>query len=487
MRRTRLAALAVSAAVLIGSSPVPYSAPPSGALHLSPCIEGRQHIPALCGWFSVYEDRAARGGRFLSLRLVVLKARVSSGRAVALVPGGPGQSAVSLAPFVADGRLARELIALRDRYDILFVDARGMGESQPFACDLAPATRPEAYFRELWPAALVSACWRRTVRTRDPNLYDTNNAVDDLDDVRRALGYRSIVLDGGSYGTFFAFVYLRRHPEHVQSAVLDGVYAPRFIPLPGAPHAAQATLDDLVARCAADAMCHGRFPQFGSHFAALLKRFEAGPLHVPLQRGKRRIVVPLSKEVFVDQFRQMLDSPGNAAYLPAIVEAGWRGDYGPIADMVDSVSQSLAHGLDWGAFFSYTCAEEIPFVSDREIDVAARRSFAGELRVRAQQRACRRWPVRPMPPAFNQPVRSAVPVLMIAGTDDPATPARDARAQLPYLSRGALVLVRGAGHVTETRCTDALKIQFIRTRSARAAEASRCRTTFTAPPFAMHP
>jgi hypothetical protein len=51
----------------------------------------------------VYEDRAARSGRIISLRLVILKAKHSAHHAIAVVAGGPGQSAVSLAPMIADG------------------------------------------------------------------------------------------------------------------------------------------------------------------------------------------------------------------------------------------------------------------------------------------------------------------------------------------------------------------------------------------------
>lgn len=55
---------------------------------------------------------------------------------------------------------------------------------------------------------------------RRMRVYNTNNAVDDLDSIRAALGYERIVLDGGSYGTFFSLVYIRRHPDHVESAML---------------------------------------------------------------------------------------------------------------------------------------------------------------------------------------------------------------------------------------------------------------------------
>ncbi len=443
-------------------------------------------MPAACGTFGVREDRTSRSGRTISLRLVVLKAKHPSGRAIAFVPGGPGQSAVSLAPLVADRVFAKELSVLRDRYDILFADSRGMGGPDGFTCDLAPPAHPGDYFRQLWPDERVSACRAQSAARSNLNLYNTNHAVDDLDAIRAALGYPMLVLDGGSYGTFFSFVFLRRHPQHVESAVLSGVYAPHFQPLPGDPVGAQTALDDLVAKCRRDAVCRTHFPRFAQHFDVLVRRFDRGPLSVKVKNleSKRYETVLLSKEVFVDQFRQMLDQPENAATLPYVVERAYRRDYVPLGELVQAVSQGLAHGINWGAFLSYTCAEEIPFLSEAELKAAAARSFAGNLRARAQQRACSIWNVRAMPPSFNEPVRSDVPVLMVSGSDDPATPARYAAQELPYLPNAKRVLVRGAGHTTETPCTTRLIVEFVRTRSAKRLDTSQCSAVFVPPHFA---
>ena len=89
-----------------------------------------------------------------------------------------------------------------------------------------------------------------------------------------------------------------------------------------------------------------------------------------------------------------------------------------------------------------------------------------------------------MPAAFNQPVVSDLPILMIDGSDDPATPAKYAQAALPYLHDAKLVIVKGAGHVTETACTDKLVVQFVHARSAAGLNVNRCTSAFTMPPFA---
>src|SRR5205085_9239053 len=90
--------------------------------------------------------------------------------------------------------------------------------------------------------------------------YTTAEAMDDLDDVRAALGYDRINLTGGSYGTRAALVYLQRHPPHVRSLALEGiVVGDAHMPLTFARDA-QPSFDQTAAACAADAACHAAFP-----------------------------------------------------------------------------------------------------------------------------------------------------------------------------------------------------------------------------------
>ncbi len=158
-------------------------------------------------------------------------------------------------------------------------------------------------------------------------------------------------------------------------------------------------------------------------------------------------------------------------------------DYGPLGQVLNVMSGGLAGALDYGAFLSYTCADEMPFIAEGDVKAAAAHSFAADLRFRAQQHACSIWNVRPTPPRFNDVVRSDVPILMITGSDDPTTPPRYAAEELPYLPNAEQVLVRGAGHTTELPCTDRLIVQFVRAGSAKGLEVSRCRAAFTPPHF----
>ncbi|HEY6324998.1 MAG TPA: alpha/beta fold hydrolase, partial [Candidatus Cybelea sp.] len=371
--------------------------------------------------------------------------------------------------------------------DVLLLDNRGTGKSAPQLCDFAPADRPELYFMHLWPDALVRSCRAKLARTANLSLYTTSLAADDLDDVRAALGYPQLVLDGGSYGTRFYLDYARRHPGSVESVVLDGVAPPGLlvIPLQDAK-GAQDAMTRIIAECRADASCSAHFPSLEARFDALVRRFDHGPLRVPLHDAttKRITFVRLSKEVFADRLRQLLYYPEIAAYAPFIIDRAYLGDYSPLATMVEMITQGLAQELATGLNLSVTCAEDVPFVTEGDVARTSANSFEGDLRVRAQQRACRIWNVAPAPRSFVQPVRSDAPILMISGTDDPTSPPAFAQAALRYLPNARILLIRNAGHGTETPCGDRRIVEFIRARSAKDLELKSCASEYHRPPFA---
>ena len=105
-----------------------------------------------------------------------------------------------------------------DRRDLVLVDMRGTGLSEPYDC-------PELQ-RGVGPEGLtLSECARRLGERYIS--YRTQAGVDDLDDVRRALGLRRISLYGDSYGTYFAQSYAFRHPDTLRALVLDSAYPAR--------------------------------------------------------------------------------------------------------------------------------------------------------------------------------------------------------------------------------------------------------------------
>lgn len=481
-RRTSYLIAALLSLGITGTTPALSAT--SSALQSHACTVGQTKKAALCGTLTVYENRAAQSGRTIAIHFILIKAKHPSQRAIAWNPGGPGASATEAAPYFADAPGAIQ--TLRDTYDILLMDNRGTGQSGNQQCELTPAAHPDVYFMQLWPDAPLKACRDRLAAHADLSLYTTSLAADDLDQLRDALGYPRLALNGGSYGTFFYLVYARQHPEHVESIVLDGVAPPHFyfIPLPMAA-GAQTAIVDLASACRADASCSGHFPNFASHFWAVIHRFDGGPVTVPVRNTVTHAMqnVKLSKEVLVEAVRHALYFPGDSAYLPVIFERAFANDYKPLASLVDEMSQrfgSLGNGLN----LSVTCAEDIPFITETDIVKSSAGSFEGDARVRAQMHACGIWNVRPVSKEFIEPVTSDLPILMISGSDDPATPPQYGKAALAYLKNARQMLVKGASHDSDyPPCVDKAIVSFTRARSASGLDLDHCAATYRRPPF----
>ncbi|HEU4796969.1 MAG TPA: alpha/beta fold hydrolase, partial [Pyrinomonadaceae bacterium] len=201
---------------------------PKPSLALKPC-EIRGAKDAKCGTLEVFENRASRKGRKIPLNILVLPAtgQTRGPDPLFYFVGGPGSAATEDAPGIA-----QILAGVRQHRDLVFVDQRGTGKSNPLNCDLFDLADPQSFFGAFLPLEAVRKCRQQLEPKADLTLYTTNIAMDDIDDVRAALGYDQINLMGGSYGTRAALVYLRRHPKHVRAVVLHGVSPTnQFMPL----------------------------------------------------------------------------------------------------------------------------------------------------------------------------------------------------------------------------------------------------------------
>jgi predicted metal-binding membrane protein/pimeloyl-ACP methyl ester carboxylesterase len=472
----RIAGVALLAFALVPGFAPRVAAAGSARETPAPCNVSGFHARALCGSVAVRESDSS--GRTIRIAYVVVPAERRNIGAVVVVGGGPGQPGTEFANIADPAQTA-----IHRDHDLLFVDQRGTGRSHPLQCPELFASRAHA-FAELFPSEELRACRARLAQDADLNAYGTDRAANDLDALRAALGYPTLSFDSASYASQFAFVYLRRHPKHVRALLLQSV-APTFIKLP-LPYSrgAQQALDDLFTSCAADAGCARAFPALRSEWAAVASRYASSPQRVTLSEHGRTTTVLLSNEVFAERIREALYSPFLAAAVPAIVHAAAHGDDGPLARLVALEIDGFANDLAMGENLSVACAEDVAFITPAERAQAARTGFLGDLRIRAQQRACALWNVRRAPASFIEPVRSNVPVLMISGSDDPATPPWLGARQLPYLSDARQILVPGGGHGSSSPCLTEIGLAFLADPRPTAARAS-CAAANQRPPFVL--
>src|SRR5262245_32071250 len=283
--RTFAAAAALAALLGVGSAAAAPAAqePAKDAqrLHLETCaLPGIERVR--CGTFRVPENRAQPDKRSIDLNVVVLAAKNAQRAADALfiLQGGPGQAATTLAEFYAE-----TFAGLRDTRDIVLVDQRGTGASNPLVCRLGGSKAdPGGYLGDIFPVNRVRACRAELERGADLTQYTTPIAMDDLEEVRAALGYERVDLYGTSYGTRAVLVYLRAHPERVRSMILKGVVPMSVIvPLPFAEDS-QRALDLLLEDCAADATCAAAYPRPRAEFASIVDGLRRAPRRVAVER-----------------------------------------------------------------------------------------------------------------------------------------------------------------------------------------------------------
>src|SRR5688572_26244156 len=296
LRSVCLLILAVVAMLQTSSAKHPNEPQNPPAVELKPCEPRNIPGPAKCGTVEVFENRATRKGRKIGLNILVLPATGDKREPDPFFyfAGGPGSGATEDAPGIAP-RFAK----IREHRDLVFVDQRGTGKSHTLDCTLYDPKNPQSYFEHFFPLEDVRKCRAELESKADLTLYTTTIAMDDIDDVRAALGYDKINLMGGSYGTRAAMVYLRQHPKHVRTVMLQGV-SPTNMYLPSDyPQQTERALQGVLADCAADEACNKAFPNIKSEVKAVLERLIKGPVDAEVQLPETRtpIKVTLSRDL----------------------------------------------------------------------------------------------------------------------------------------------------------------------------------------------
>jgi pimeloyl-ACP methyl ester carboxylesterase len=452
-----------------------------GRVELKPCDNPELTREVLCGKYEVFEDRAAATGRKIALNIVLLPALSAKPAPDPLfyLAGGPGGAATS---YATEGFMK----GLRRNRDVVLIDQRGTGKSNVLNCPSVGSREDmRGYFGEVMAPDRVRACRTELEKIANLKLYTTTIAMDDIDEVRAALGYDRINIYGGSYGSITALSYLRQHQDQVRAMAIFGV-APTAakIPLTFAK-GTQDSMNRLFADCAADAACHAAYPDVENEFKAIIAQFDKGPVEVTatnvFTRSEQKFTV--TRDAFVDGIRQLLYVPTAAAALPALIHAGAQGNLGLLVGVAFQVMTQIDSRIARGMQFSVLCAEDAPFITPEEVKSTSANSFYGDARVRPTLRACAEWPQAKIDPAFLAPVKSDTPSLVIAGELDPVTPPWLAEIVVKTLSKGRLVVVPNATHASY-ECIENLVADFIDKGSATDLDVS-CVKDVKRPPFTI--
>jgi pimeloyl-ACP methyl ester carboxylesterase len=439
----------------------------SGELEWASCDDVAD---AECAWLEVPIDPAQPDGAQLNLRLGRLPALdpSQSQGSLLIIPGGPGVGITAAGGMFGDMlRTMFRLDELRDTYDVVTYDPRGIGQSSPIRC--APAPLPDAStaalngvmsateFEELarTNAAFAESCFTETGELM-AHLSARDNAAD-IEQIRQALGQDDgLVAYAGSYGTLYATAYLEQYGDNVKALIIDGVVDHSLDLAPYGVRWVQSTEDAFFRFsqwCAEDPSC----ALHGQDVAAVFAKVAAEhPVVRPMVRARLSAgrTPDLGWPVIAETLAALARGESLAA-APA-----------PAASPVPPDPGLLSGEL--GLFRGVLCADYGPqddyeaLAADNAVLAAQAPNFAWLYSLELPG-SCAGWPRAATNPPHRLLVGPHPNVLVANPTHDPATPLVAAVAVWQQIPQARLLIADTDGHqsLAFSPCAFEVQVQFL--------------------------
>ena len=429
---------------------------------------------AECATLTVPVDYAAPDGATIDLAVLKVPAKRAAKRIGSLVvnPGGPGGSGVDYA------RAADVIVGpgVRDAYDVVGFDPRGVGRSAPIDCVtdrqldsfLGSDPTPDDAAEEKTFAAGSAAFARSCAENAGPLLahVSTEDAARDMDILRAALGEEKLTYLGKSYGTYLGATYADLFPEHVGRFVLDGVVAPDLTA--EEINLGQAKGFELATRqwatfCAKQAGCP--LGTSTDEVMAGLRAFLASVDANPLPRTGDDAVPTLTEGWASLGIAAAMYDQGSWQILVDAMTDAVAGDGTALMQLADQYADRNPGGTYSGnimeAIYAVNCLDKPESSSipehERQAAAAEKEAPTWGRYLMWSSLPCGYWPVRPTGTPHEVHAPGADPIVVIGTTRDPATPYEWAVRLDDQLDSSALITYVGDGHTAYTRsnaCVD---------------------------------
>ena len=450
-RRPAVRSLFCCAAIISGLTSVAPSQEPSGdarrqeALELSEvkikAIDGSQ-VVAEFGHITVPENRGKQDSRRITLAFLRVRSPLDNpGPPVFMLAGGPGGSGIQSLRSTCRG--GPSFLAAFGG-DLIAFDQRGVGESDPnletdtsYDLPIEDPGDPRKLLKIMREVgAREAASWRE--RGVDLSGYTTAESADDIEDLRRALGYEKIVLWGGSYGSHLAMATLRRHEPRIARAVLLGPEGPNHtIKLPSYT---QTGLESIARLAAEHEPLARQVPDMLESLRKVLARLDDAPVYVEIDG----VNIGISKFDVQRYLARVSGQTRTAVYLPAMIHMMENGDFERMARTLMRSRQESSIGSAMTMIMDHASgmtAERASRIADE-----AQECLLGDAVNFPFPQLAEAWGAPDLGDEFRGPLKVAVPVLFIVGDLDSRTPIRNAEELMRDMPNSHLVVVENAAH-----------------------------------------
>jgi pimeloyl-ACP methyl ester carboxylesterase len=423
-----------------------------------------------CGNLQVPLDYSSPEARKITLALLRRPATRAANRIGSLLlnPGGPGESGID---FMRSD--ITSLSNLNQRFDLVTWDPRGVAGSTPVNCvsgaqldqylaiDSVLDDPQEKQTQIQADKDFAAACQEHSGELLP--FLDSGSTANDMDQIRQAVGDEKLTYLGFSYGTFIGQWYAHLFPTHIRALSLDGVVDPTVAAndsLLGQVTGFEKNLQAFLANCRASSDCaYARSGDPASKLNAAMAKLDVNPLRV----GNRQLTRSLAMTgVLVTLYSQQ-----SWGLLDRGLTALDRGDGTLLLQLADFYNQRHSDGsydnLFNGAYQGTYCLDfAVP------TDIAAYDRL-GQAFTQASpffgpwsqysNLQCAYWPVKPKHGTEPLTVQGAPPILIVGGTNDPATPYSEAQSVNRQIPGSVLLTRQGNGHTSYDASTCSHQIE----------------------------
>lgn len=417
-------------------------------------------------------------------------------------PGGPGASGFDYVAQYADYLVPPEI---REQYNLVGFDPRGVARSTPITCYEDPETlynwmfavgdggdAPEyddvdtlsdEYLDESRAGAkeFADAC---AEYTGEPiGYFGTEQAASDMDLIRALLGQEQLDYYGVSYGTLLGATYAGLFPENVGRFVLDAAISPESTDAAGTLFQAKGfelALGNFLEDCIAGSDCpidassrQGALDEMTKLFDKLDKK----PLKGSNDRllGGSSFFTSIAANLYADfqwpTLRQIIGEVMDGDASTAFVAIDDYYGVNPDGTFVDNSFEALVgiNCLDYAPEDDYDVIREEAEIVKEEAPTVGR-YFIG-------LSSCLDWPNAGSRDQSKIEAPGANPIIVIGGINDPATPYEQSVSLADQLESGVLITVSAEGHGQYGQgnsCVDGPVTEYLLTGNAPSADIDNC-------------